>query len=245
MPGVGLRGSRETVEEKESRGQREARSCTARKQTELPGAREKAACTPAGAKGSEILRLIFDTPLLTRAEWTQKQALPALSRSRHQAGVVRGGRTRKLVPSTRARCPPGEAPRPPPSGWPGQPAALPAPVSRARAQMPAPPRLLQVAKAASLCRSEITSHPAAGGPSYPGCQWGLPIGKWGARLSRGGQQGWADVLGSVVIRGCRPHTCLGERMYLVAVIIKLRSPWSWCHRFLPAVPLQRNRFGCG
>ena len=95
MPGVGLRGSRETVEEKQSRGQREARSCTARKETELPGAREKAACTLARAKGSEILKLIFDSPLLTRAEWTRKQALPALSRSRHQAGRWGGGGEQK------------------------------------------------------------------------------------------------------------------------------------------------------
>lgn len=40
----------------------------------------------ARAKGSEISKLIFDSPLLTRAELTRKQALLALPRSRHQAG---------------------------------------------------------------------------------------------------------------------------------------------------------------
>lgn len=37
--------------------------------------------------------------------------------------------------------------------------------------------------------------------------------------------GWTDVLGWVVIRGCRLHTCLGKRMCLPAVIIKRRNPW--------------------
>lgn len=140
----------------------------------------------------------------------------------------------------------GSPPRPPPSGQPGLSAALPAPASRASAQMPAPPCLLRVAQAAALCRSEITFQPAAGGPSCPGSQWGLPTGKWGARLSRGGQPGWADVLGRVVIRGCRLHADLGE-ICLGAVIIKLRSlykGWSWSHHLVPAVPLQQGGFGC-
>lgn len=83
-----------------------------------------------------------------------------------------------------------------------------------------------------LCRSEITFQPAACGPSCPGCRQGLPTGKLGSRLSRGGQQGWADVLGWVVIRGCWLHTCLGERMYLLAVITTLRSRWI----FVPSFP---------
>ena len=140
----------------------------------------------------------------------------------------------------------GSPPRPPPSGQPGLSAALPAPASRASAQMPAPPRLLRVAQAAALCRSEITFPPAAGGPSCPGSHRGLPTGKWGARLSRGGQPGWADVLGWVVIRGCRLQADLGERICLGAVIIKLRSlykGWSWSHHLVPAVPLQWGGFG--
>lgn len=32
-------------------------------------------------------------------------------------------------------------------------------------------------------------------------------------------------MGWVVIRGCELQTCLGERMCLLAVIIKLRNPW--------------------
>lgn len=134
-----------------------------------------------------------------------------------------GRRYRKLVPSAWARCPPGDAPWPPPSGQHGPSAAPSAPASRASAQMPAPPRLLRVAQAAALCRSEITFQPAASEPSCPGCQRGLPTGKWGARLSRGGQPGWADVLGWVVIRGCWLHADLGERICLGSVIIKLRS----------------------
>lgn len=93
------------------RGRREARSCTARKEPERPGA--KAVYTPARAKGSEIPKLIFDGPLLTRAEWTKTQALPALSRSQHQAGGWGGGsgrRHRKLVPSARAAAHQGKPP---------------------------------------------------------------------------------------------------------------------------------------
>lgn len=90
--------------QRQSRGQREARNCTARKATELPAATEEAACTLARAKGSEISKLIFDSPLLTGAELTRQQALPALSYNQHQ-----GGSPRKLVASARARCPPGEA----------------------------------------------------------------------------------------------------------------------------------------
>lgn len=159
-----------------------------------------------------------------------------------------------MAGGTGSWCPPlgplptrGSPPQPPPSGQPGLSAAPPAPASRASTRMPAPPRLLRVAQAAALCRSEITFQPAAGGPSCPGSQRGLPTGKWGTRLSRGGQPGWADVLGRVVIRGCWLHADLGERICLGAVIIKLRSlykGWSWSHHLVPAVPLQRGGFGC-
>lgn len=54
-------------------------------------------------------------------------------------------------------------------------------------------------------------------------------------------------MGRVVIRGCRLHADLGERICQAAVIIKLRSlykGWSWSHHLVPAVPLQQGGFGC-
>lgn len=57
--------------------------------------------------------------------------------------------------------------------------------------------------------------------------------------------GWADILGWVVIRGCRLHTCLGERTRLSAVIIQLRSLWVLLPSFAASCPPQQGGDGCG
>lgn len=95
------------------------------------------------AKGSETSQLIFDGPLLARAELTGKQVVPALCRRWHQAGweqqeagilcsrpAAHLGKALGLACTTSSS---SASPR-----------------EQGKAQMPAPPHLLRAAKAATF-----------------------------------------------------------------------------------------------
>lgn len=101
--------------------------------------------------------------------------------------------------------------------------------------------------------AEVCKPPSSGRSCQPSCpvsQQGLPTGKLGSGRGGGGQQGWADVLGWVVIRGCcselqeedRPVSCNYKALKSIGSAPRLPSSWPlrW-GRDGPAAP----RLGCG